>query len=170
MVENTRCPVSAALMAVSNVSRSRISPMRMMSGFWRSTALIANSKLGTSRPISRCWKTDLSSMKVYSMGSSMVTMCFSWLRLIQLSIAAMVELFPEPVAPQMRRMPSLALARFEQRLGLDAQLLKLGHAGLDVTEDDAHRTALVKRVDAEPADALGRVGKVHLAEVVPVFS
>jgi len=39
---------------------SRISPMRMMSGFWRSTARIARGNVGTSMPISRCSKTDLS--------------------------------------------------------------------------------------------------------------
>ena len=35
-VENTRWPVSAACIAVSIVSMSRISPTRMTSGSWRS--------------------------------------------------------------------------------------------------------------------------------------
>ena len=34
-VEKTRCPVSAAWMAISAVSRSRISPTMITSGSWR---------------------------------------------------------------------------------------------------------------------------------------
>ena len=37
-VENTRCPVSDASIAVVNVAESRISPTMMTSGSWRSTA------------------------------------------------------------------------------------------------------------------------------------
>ena len=40
----TRWPVSAAMIAVSMVSRSRISPTRMTSGFCRSAALSAEAK------------------------------------------------------------------------------------------------------------------------------
>ena len=38
-VESTRCPVSAAESAAHTVSGSRISPMRITSGSWRSTRL-----------------------------------------------------------------------------------------------------------------------------------
>ena len=37
-VEKTKCPVSEACMAVSAVSKSRISPTRITSGSWRKIA------------------------------------------------------------------------------------------------------------------------------------
>ena len=43
-VASTRWPVSAAVIAVDTVSRSRISPTRMMSGSWRSTCFSAVAK------------------------------------------------------------------------------------------------------------------------------
>src|SRR6188472_3227960 len=55
-VESTRWPVSAAVSAVSIVSRSRISPTRMTSGSWRRAAFSAIAKLTASPPISR-WLT-----------------------------------------------------------------------------------------------------------------
>ena len=167
MVENTRCPVSAAEMAVSNVSRSRISPIRMMSGFWRSTDLIASSKVGTSRPISRCWNTDLSSWNVYSIGSSIVTMCLSMFWLIQLSMAAIVELFPEPVAPQTRRIPSLAFASFRRGSAWRPRSSKFGTLLLMCRKTRLTRPALVERVDAEAPNALRRIGEVDLAQLRP---
>ena len=50
-VENTMWPVSEALMAISAVSRSRISPTIIMSGSWRRNALSARAKV---MPISLC--------------------------------------------------------------------------------------------------------------------
>ena len=44
-VESTMCPVCAALIAISAVSRSRISPTMMMSGSWRKKALSAMGKV-----------------------------------------------------------------------------------------------------------------------------
>ena len=55
-VPRTRWPVSAAVMAVSMVSRSRISPTRMMSGSSRRAERRALAKLAVSRPISRWLK------------------------------------------------------------------------------------------------------------------
>ena len=52
-VPKTRWPVSAAVSAVSMVSRSRISPTRMMSGSSRRMARRPSAKLTVSRPISR---------------------------------------------------------------------------------------------------------------------
>jgi hypothetical protein len=43
-VESTRWPVCAALIAISAVSRSRISPTMMMSGSWRRKARSAEAK------------------------------------------------------------------------------------------------------------------------------
>ena len=44
-VESTRWPVSAALTAISAVSKSRISPTRMMFGSWRRNERSAAAKL-----------------------------------------------------------------------------------------------------------------------------
>ncbi len=52
--EKTRCPVSAACKPTFIVSMSRISPIRMMSGFWRTTYFRASVKESVSIPISRC--------------------------------------------------------------------------------------------------------------------
>ena len=53
IVPKTRCPVSAAWIAVSNDSRSRISPTRMISGSSRTACFMPISKSFTSSPISR---------------------------------------------------------------------------------------------------------------------
>ena len=49
IVDKTWCPVSAASMAISAVSVSRISPIMMMSGSWRK---MERSALAKERPIS----------------------------------------------------------------------------------------------------------------------
>ena len=58
-VPNTTWPVSAAVIAVSIVSRSRISPTRITSGSCRKARLIASAKDGTSTPTSRWLTVDL---------------------------------------------------------------------------------------------------------------
>ncbi len=73
-VENTRCPVSAAVITVAIVSGSRISPTMMTSGSWRITLRSASGKLGVSVPTSRCEIEATLSVKRNSTGSSMVTM------------------------------------------------------------------------------------------------
>ena len=75
IVPNTRCPVSAACIAVSNVSRSRISPTRITSGSSRTACFMPIWKSFTSSPISRWLIRHLSSVKVNSIGSSRVRMC-----------------------------------------------------------------------------------------------
>ena len=57
-VPNTRWPVSAPDMARRMVSRSRISPTRMISGSWRRAALRAAAKLRTWLPSAR-WLSTL---------------------------------------------------------------------------------------------------------------
>ena len=54
-VEKTRCPVSAAWSAISTVSRSRISPSRMTSGSWRSTARRPLAKVRSMRGFTWIW-------------------------------------------------------------------------------------------------------------------
>ena len=81
IVERTRCPVSEACTEAFAVSASRISPIMMMSGSWRS---IARSPAAKSRPT--WWLTGiwLTPGTWYSTGSStvialtsLVTICLS---------------------------------------------------------------------------------------------
>ena len=81
-VDMTRWPVSAAVSAVSMVSRSRISPTRMTSGSWRSALFSAWPKLIVSTPTSRWFTIDRLSRMRNSIGSSIVMM---W----QVSVALM---------------------------------------------------------------------------------
>ncbi len=68
-VEKTRWPVSAAWMAISAVSRSRISPTMMTSGSWRTMWRRPAAK---DRPIfGRTW-IWLTPLSWYSTGSSTV--------------------------------------------------------------------------------------------------
>ena len=105
IVPKTRWPVSAACMAALNVSRSRISPTRMMSGSCRTACLRAVSQSMTSMPTSRWLMMHLSSLKVNSIGSSMVTMWQRSRLLTYWSIAAIVVDLPEPVTPARMTIP-----------------------------------------------------------------
>jgi len=115
----TKWPVSAALMAVSMVSQSRISPMRMMSGSWRKQARRALLKEGASEPISR-WAMMLRLSRCRnSMGSSMVTMLTDELELMWSIIEASRVDLPLPVVPVTRIMP---------RFFMDMSMMTLGRA------------------------------------------
>ena len=105
IVPKTRWPVSAACMAALKVSRSRISPTRMMSGSCRTACFSAVSQSITSMPTSRWLMIDLSSLKVNSIGSSIVTMCSRSRSLMYWSIEAIVVLLPEPVTPARMTIP-----------------------------------------------------------------
>src|SRR5881398_2377625 len=96
-VENTRCPVSAALSAVSSVSMSRISPIRMTSGAWRSTWRSAALNDSVSFPTSRCEMLDRLSRCRNSIGSSIVMMFTRRLELMWWIIAASAVDLPDPV-------------------------------------------------------------------------
>ncbi|MCG3134448.1 MAG: hypothetical protein HMLKMBBP_01754 [Planctomycetes bacterium] len=76
-VPSTRWPVSAAVIAVEIVSRSRISPSRITSGSMRSTRRMASLNVPTSEPISRCVMIDFLCWWWYSIGSSIVTTWWS---------------------------------------------------------------------------------------------
>ena len=69
-VESTRCPVSAAWIAISAVSRSRISPTMMMSGSWRR---MERSAAANVRPILGLTGICVTPSIWYSTGSSTVT-------------------------------------------------------------------------------------------------
>ncbi|MNC94125.1 hypothetical protein D3C83_109020 [compost metagenome] len=73
-VPNTRTPISAAVIAWLMVSRSRISPTRMTSGFCRMAARSAAANEPVCRPTSRCENTHRLAGCTNSIGSSMVTM------------------------------------------------------------------------------------------------
>ncbi len=98
-VPNTRWPVSAAVIARRMVSRSRISPTRMMSGSSRSadrSALANDSVWGpTSRWLIRHFLLSCTN----SIGSSTVRMWPFSFSLMWLTIAASVVDLPEPVGP-----------------------------------------------------------------------
>src|SRR5438034_820608 len=98
-VENTRCPVSAAFSAVSSVSISRISPIRMTSGAWRNTCRSAALNDSVSFPTSRCEIFARLSRCRNSIGSSMVMMLTRRPRLMWLIIAASAVDLPDPVTP-----------------------------------------------------------------------
>ena len=73
-VARHRWPVSANAMAWSMVSRSRISPIKMTSGAWRSVFFSAASQLSVSMPSSRCVTMQFLCGCTNSTGSSTVMM------------------------------------------------------------------------------------------------
>jgi predicted phage gp36 major capsid-like protein len=72
-VENTRWPVSAARIAISAVSRSRISPTIITSGSWRRNERKPDAKV---RPFLTLTCTWLMPASEYSTGSSIVRQFF----------------------------------------------------------------------------------------------
>ncbi len=73
-VESTRWPVSAALTAISAVSKSRISPTRMMFGSWRRNERSAAAKFSPMFSLTWTWLTPA---RLNSTGSSAVMMLVS---------------------------------------------------------------------------------------------
>ena len=69
-----RWPVSANATACSIVSRSRISPIRITSGAWRSVFFSACSQPSVSMPTSRCVTMQFLCGCTNSTGSSIVMM------------------------------------------------------------------------------------------------
>ena len=104
-VPNTRCPVSAPVSARRIVSRSRISPTKMMSGSSRSALRKALANDSVCGPTSRWLIRHFFDSCTNSIGSSMVRMWPCSFSLIWLTIAASVVDLPEPVGPVTRTMP-----------------------------------------------------------------
>ena len=73
-VDSTRWPVSAALTAISAVSKSRISPTRMMLGSWRRNERSAAAKFNPMFSRTCTW---LMPGRLNSTGSSAVMMLVS---------------------------------------------------------------------------------------------
>ena len=92
-------------MAVSMVSRSLISPTKMMSGSSLNEALSASEKFSASAPIERWLIMLLSSLNTYSIGSSIVTMCDLFVWFMKFIMLASVVVLPLPVGPVTRMMP-----------------------------------------------------------------
>ena len=92
-------------MAVSIVSRSLISPTKMMSGSSLNEARSASEKFSASAPIERWLIMLLSSLNTYSIGSSIVTMCDLFVWFMKFIMLASVVVLPLPVGPVTRMMP-----------------------------------------------------------------
>src|SRR5512139_659443 len=109
-VDRHRWPVSANEIAYSMVSRSRISPMRMTSGAWRSVFFSAANQLSVSMPTSRWLMIDFLCSCTYSIGSSIVMMWSAAFSLRWPTMAASEVDLPEPVAPTKTTRPRLIIA------------------------------------------------------------
>ena len=104
-VENTRWPVSAAVIAVDIVSRSLISPTRITSGSSRSAARSASAYECVSRPISLWLIIAFLCEWRYSIGSSsVITWALRSSLILSIREASVVDL-PEPVGPVTRTSP-----------------------------------------------------------------
>ncbi len=130
IVENTRCPVSAAESAVRTVSSSRISPIRITSGSWRSTRRSARAKEAVSMPTSRWLIAERLSWWTNSIGSSIVTMWRLRVSLMWSIIAASVVDLPEPVAPASRTMPRSSSASVRTAGGSRSSSIVLMRCGI----------------------------------------
>ena len=100
-VDSTKWPVCAALMAISAVSRSRISPTMMTSGSWRRNARMAAAKVSPTFGLTLTWLTP---GRLISAGSSAVEMLVSS-RLRMLRPVYSDTVLPLPVGPVTRIMP-----------------------------------------------------------------
>ena len=117
-VENTRCPVSAAVIAVDIVSRSRISPTSITSGSCRSAALRAAAYESVSFPTSRCATIERRLVCRYSIGSSSVIIFLESLdAMTSIRLANVVDL-PLPVAPVTRTSPLIFVVRLTTDCGM----------------------------------------------------
>ena len=160
-VANTRCPVSAAVIAVAIVSRSRISPTRITSGSWRSAAFNASAKLVASAPSSRWLTMHFLCRCRNSIGSSIVMMCSSRVSLItSTSDASDVDL-PEPVGPVDEHQPPGSVRELLRR-PRQPELLERHDVERDRAEGRAEAGALEVGVDAEPGRAGHLVREVQL--------
>ena len=151
-VDSTRWPVSAALSAVCTVSSSRISPMRITSGSWRSTRRSARPKDLVSWPTSRWLMLERLSRCRNSIGSSIVTMWRAKRSFMWSIIAASVVDLPEPVVPVTRMIPRSSSARSRMTAGSASSSIVLmpnGIARATMAIEPRWRKALI----AEAGDA-----------------
>ena len=152
--------MSAALTAISAVSKSRISPTRMMFGSWRRKLRSAAAKL---RPMfSRTW-TWLTPIRLNSTGSSAVMMFVSTVLMREIEEYSVLVL-PDPVGPVTSTMPhgfEMAVLELLKRLGLEPELRHVEHQLrlVEQTHDDLLAEERRQTGDAE-------VDVAHLAAVL----
>ena len=103
-VVSTRCPVSAASIAICAVTVSRISPTMITSG---SARTIARSPVAKVRPVFEFTCTCFTPVSSYSTGSSTVTIVRSGV-LSSARPAYRVVVLPDPVGPVTRIAPCVA--------------------------------------------------------------
>ena len=163
MVAMTRCPVSAALIAVSMVSASAISPITTTSGSCRSAARSPTTRLSVSTPTSRWVIEQLRSRWRNSIGFSMVTTCLCWVRLMWCTIAATVELFPLPLTPVTSTSPRSDSATWLRTSGRRSDSM-VGTVNGNHPHHDHERGALAEDVHPEAAHARHAPGAVEVAQ------
>ena len=168
-VANTRWPVSAAVIAVEIVSRSRISPTRITSGSWRRTCLSAWPKPCVSAPTSRWFTMQLLCLCRNSIGSSTVMMWPCRSVLTTSTIEASVVDLPEPVGPVTTTNPRGNRARSATTGGRPSVVDVLDLEG-DHAERGPDRVALHVDVHAEARAPGQRVGHVELELLLEAFA
>jgi hypothetical protein len=152
--------------AASIVSRSRISPMRITSGSWRSTYLRAFLNESVSAPTSRWFTMQFLCGWRYSIGSSTVRMWLCSSVLILSIIDASVVDLPEPVGPVTSTRPR---GRFRQVLDDRRQPSSSKVRILNgIAERAGHRAALHEDVRAEAREVLHAEGEVELVLLLEV--
>ena len=137
------------------VSSSRISPIRITSGSWRSTRRSARLNEAVSAPTSRWLMIDCLSSCRNSIGSSIVTMCSARVLLMWSMIAASVVDLPEPVVPVSRMIPRSSSASSETtggRPSSSTDLIFVGIARITIETEPRWRKALTRK-RARPAIA-----------------
>src|SRR6188508_3286416 len=147
-------------MPYSMVSRSRISPIRMTSGAWRSVFLSAACQFSVSTPTSRCVITQPLCWCTYSTGSSMV------------DVAAGLLVAVADHGRQRSRLTGARAAHHDHQAALrqhdllehgrEVELLERGDLGVDETDHAASVALLHEGVHAETADARRRDREVAL--------
>ena len=160
-VPNTRWPVSAAVIARRMVSRSRISPTRMMSGSSRSALRSAFENDSVCGPTSRWLIRHFLASCTNSIGSSTVRMWPYSFSFTSFTIAASVVDLPEPVGPVTSTRPRGYLAISAKIFGA-VQLLEREHLRGNRPEHGARAAVLVERVHAEAREVRDLEGEVDL--------
>ena len=150
-VENTRWPVSAAVIAVCIVFQSRISPTMITSGSCRNMFFRASLKLGESVETSRWETAALPSAKRNSIGSSIVTMWTGRFSMIERMMPASVVDLPDPVGPVIEHEALGQVDEALEDLG-KVQLRDRGQLEGDPPEDGREGAALDEDVAPEAGD------------------
>ena len=142
------------------VSRSRISPIKITSGAWRSVFLRAASQLSVSRPTSRCVMMQFLWGCTNSIGSSMVMMCPWECSLRQSTMAAKEVDLPEPVAPTKMHRPRWVIATSLSTCGRPMESMEGIVAGM-VRSTRPTRPCWIKALARKRPMPAGEIAKLH---------